>query len=189
MYPIKGLILQARRARCDHRDQSSPVGTFKTDESISLTTANCSGSFVSILNRERLMSNSNSKSQKANYFLSQPRHNSLIEQKNPFPNSTNITTVCAVELLSLNSQYFKKIFVECPLINGFSFLLYFIFFLLNYFFLNSFLLLPIITQFGNFVIILYICAFVHADDIHAKFMRKASYLFLMFDGVYLGYCH
>lgn len=44
--PIKGLILQARRANCAHKDQATPLGRFNIAGASGLMLANCSGSFV-----------------------------------------------------------------------------------------------------------------------------------------------
>ena len=47
-YPIKGIMLQARRAQCDHTHQAIPLGQFLEPKETALKTMNCSGIAVGL---------------------------------------------------------------------------------------------------------------------------------------------
>ena len=48
-YPIKGIMLQARRAQCDHTHQATPIGQFLEPKETALKAINCSGMAVCLL--------------------------------------------------------------------------------------------------------------------------------------------
>jgi hypothetical protein len=48
---IKGIMLQARRAQCDHTHQATPMGQFLEPKETALKAINCSGKAVGLLTK------------------------------------------------------------------------------------------------------------------------------------------